>query len=132
MQLKLEWRDGKLKPVVLEKEDKPKRNSYVETLQACLTACGCYSGTVDGKFGSGTETAVKKFQKENGLKETGRVDPETAEKLDKKVEGKIESKTQAKEIEEYLGTDEEEEKSGDNKKEKKKKDDKKADGKQSR
>ncbi len=119
MQLKLELRDGKLRPVVLEKEDQPKLNSYVETLQNCLTALGFNVGKIDGKFGKGVEEGVKKFQKENGLKETGRVDPETAKKIDDKVKDKIVEQTQAEEIEEYLGTEEEE---GENKKEDKKED----------
>jgi peptidoglycan hydrolase-like protein with peptidoglycan-binding domain len=35
----------------------------------------------DGKFGKGTKNALKKFQKENGLKVTGKADKETMEKL---------------------------------------------------
>lgn len=126
MQLKLELRDGKLRPVVLEREDRPKRNSYVETLQDCLKATGDIKETeiTDGKFGKNTEAAVKKFQKANGLKETGRVDPETARKLDEKVAEKIISQTQAEEIEEYLGTDEEEEKDKKEQEKDKQKDDK--------
>lgn len=109
MQLKLELRDGKLRPVVLEREDSPKRNSYVETLQNCLNAAGYETGRADGKFGKGTEAAVKKFQKDNKLKETGRVDPETARKLDEKVKDKIVEQTQEEEIKEYLGTEKEKE-----------------------
>jgi len=126
MQLKLELRDGKLRPVVLEGEDSPKRNSYVETLQNCLTAAGYDPGPIDGKFGkskknkpSKTEEAVKKFQKDNGLKETGRVDPETAKKLDEKVKDKIVEQTQEEEIKEYLDTGKEEK---ENKKEEDEKD----------
>jgi peptidoglycan hydrolase-like protein with peptidoglycan-binding domain len=72
MQLKLELRDGKLRSVVLEGEDSPQRNPYVETLQNCLAALGYDVGTIDGKFGrsrkdrpSKTTEAVKKFQKDN-------------------------------------------------------------------
>ncbi|HYF00656.1 MAG TPA: peptidoglycan-binding domain-containing protein [Planctomycetota bacterium] len=80
MQLKLEWRDGRLRPVALEREPRPVPNPYVETLQACLNAAG-HPCTVDGKFGRGTERAVRQFQQRHGLEETGRVDPETARRL---------------------------------------------------
>ena len=36
----------------------------------------------DGKFGSGTETAVKAFQEENGLTSDGLAGPATLAKLD--------------------------------------------------
>jgi hypothetical protein len=80
MQLKLEWRGGRLRPVALEREPRPVPNPYVETLQACLNAAG-HTCTVDGKFGRGTERAVRQFQQRHGLEETGRVDPETARRL---------------------------------------------------
>ncbi|HEX8692239.1 MAG TPA: peptidoglycan-binding domain-containing protein [Longimicrobium sp.] len=80
MQLKLEWRDGRLRPVALEREPRPVPNPYVETLQACLSAAG-HPCTVDGKFGRATERAVRQFQQRHGLEETGRVDSETARRL---------------------------------------------------
>lgn len=36
---------------------------------------------VDGKWGKQTGSALRNFQKENGLRPTGRLDPETAQKL---------------------------------------------------
>lgn len=43
----------------------------VRKIQEKLKRCGYYSGSVDGIYGSGTESAVKKFQKANGLKADG-------------------------------------------------------------
>ena len=42
--------------------------SEVIKIQEKLKRWGYYSGSVDGIYGSGTESAVKKFQKANGLK----------------------------------------------------------------
>ena len=49
----------------------------VKTLQEKLKALGYLTGTVDGKYGAGTEAAVKSFQKASGLTETGTADPDT-------------------------------------------------------
>lgn len=43
----------------------------VKQIQQKLKNWGYYSGSVDGKYGSQTQTAVKKFQKANGLKQDG-------------------------------------------------------------
>lgn len=45
--------------------------SEVRKIQEKLKRWGYYSGSVDGIYGSGTESAVKKFQKVNGLKADG-------------------------------------------------------------
>lgn len=45
--------------------------SEVRKIQEKLKRWGYYSGSVDGIYGSGTESAVKKFQKANGLKTDG-------------------------------------------------------------
>ena len=45
--------------------------SEVRKIQEKLKRWGYYSGSVDGIYGSGTENAVKKFQKANGLKADG-------------------------------------------------------------
>ena len=50
----------------------------VTQLQTTLNNLGYDCGTVDGKFGSKTEAALKAFQKANGLPETGTVDDRTA------------------------------------------------------
>jgi hypothetical protein len=49
----------------------------VVTLQQALLALGVYSGTVDGAFGGGTESAVRRFQRANGLAEDGLVRDDT-------------------------------------------------------
>lgn len=43
------------------------RGQEVKTIQTKLKRWGYYSGSVDGIYGSGTLSAVKKFQKKNGL-----------------------------------------------------------------
>jgi len=50
---------------------------HVSNVQAHLKAAGYNPGTADGKFDSRTEAMVKKFQRETGLEQTGRVDGET-------------------------------------------------------
>lgn len=47
------------------------RGSEVKQIQTKLKNWGYYSGKVDGIYGSGTLSAVKKFQKKNGLKVDG-------------------------------------------------------------
>ncbi len=57
-----------------------KRGSSGETvkkIQQRLSDWGYYSGAVDGIYGSGTEAAVKKFQKSNGLTPDGVAGPAT-------------------------------------------------------
>ncbi len=45
--------------------------SEVKQIQTKLKNWGYYSGSVDGVYGSGTEKAVKQFQKKNGLTADG-------------------------------------------------------------
>lgn len=56
---------------------------YVETIQTCLQILGFSLPVwgIDGKFGNETEEAVKKFQKENGLNETGLIESDEIKKL---------------------------------------------------
>lgn len=49
----------------------------VKKIQQRLSDWGYYSGAVDGIYGSGTEAAVKKFQKSNGLTPDGVAGPAT-------------------------------------------------------
>jgi hypothetical protein len=49
----------------------------VAKIQTRLQALGLYTGPIDGDFGGGTESAVKGFQKANGLAIDGRVGPNT-------------------------------------------------------
>src|SRR5262249_54831160 len=53
----------------------------VRQAQQKLKDSGDYTGEVDGKFGPKTAEAVKKFQQDNGLPQTGHLDQQTASKL---------------------------------------------------
>ncbi|MBQ4072952.1 MAG: spore cortex-lytic enzyme [Clostridia bacterium] len=55
--------------------------SSVRTLQTKLKNWGYYSGSIDGVFGSRTETAVRYFQRVNKLTVDGKVGPKTAKAL---------------------------------------------------
>lgn len=55
--------------------------STVKQIQTKLKNWGYYSGAVDGVYGSATETAVKSFQKKNGLTVDGKVGPQTQKAL---------------------------------------------------
>ena len=57
------------------------RGDDVIALQKKLKNWGYYTGNVDGIFGSGTEQAVKYFQRKNGLTADGIVGPATAKAL---------------------------------------------------
>ena len=50
-------------------------------IQAALKNAGYYQGVVDGKAGNMTKSAIKTFQKDNGLKEDGVVGQQTWMKL---------------------------------------------------
>jgi len=54
----------------------------VKSLQIMLRALGYHSGRTDGDFDETTEEALKAFQREAGLPETGRTDGETADRLE--------------------------------------------------
>lgn len=53
----------------------------VKEVQLILTALGFYTSGVDGNFGPVTERAVKAFQAQQGLPQTGVVDQPTLDKL---------------------------------------------------
>jgi len=55
--------------------------SAVKELQRRLKELGYYNSTIDGDYGSGTVTAVKAFQKKNGLTQTGTADSTTLKKV---------------------------------------------------
>ena len=57
------------------------RGDKVKELQQKLKRWGYYTGSIDGIFGSGTQAAVKNFQKKNGLTADGIVGPKTASAL---------------------------------------------------
>ena len=58
-------------------------NTYanVAAVQTRLNTLGYYKMSIDGRWGSGTTAAVKKFQSDNGLKADGIVGSGTASKL---------------------------------------------------
>ena len=53
----------------------------VKKVQRRLKKLGYYKGSIDGDYGNGTKTAVKSFQKKNGLSVTGKVNKNTLTKL---------------------------------------------------
>ena len=53
----------------------------VKKVQQRLKKLGYYSGSIDGDYGNGTKTAVKNFQKRNGLTVNGRVNSKTLSRL---------------------------------------------------
>jgi peptidoglycan hydrolase-like protein with peptidoglycan-binding domain len=55
--------------VVSEIKSRPKARQ----IQMALKNAGYYQGAIDGKIGKRTRRAIKKFQKENGLKVDGKV-----------------------------------------------------------
>ncbi len=55
--------------------------STVRTLQKNLTTLGYYYGDITGHYGEKTAVAVRKFQADNGLKETGTANRETLRKI---------------------------------------------------
>ncbi|KRQ87181.1 putative endopeptidase p60 precursor [Caloramator mitchellensis] len=63
------------------------KNFQVAELQTSLKTLGFYTGTIDGIFGYGTYTAVKKFQSSNNLEPTGNLDLTTLNVLNKILAG---------------------------------------------
>jgi peptidoglycan hydrolase-like protein with peptidoglycan-binding domain len=50
-------------------------SSNVTSMQTSLASLGYYGGSMDGKYGSGTTTAVKNYQAAHGLRVTGTAGP---------------------------------------------------------
>lgn len=57
------------------------RGSEVKAIQEKLKERGIYTGSVDGIYGNATATAVKKFQKQQGLTQDGVAGPATLKRL---------------------------------------------------
>ena len=55
--------------------------SLPEAVQRQLAKRGYYKGSVDGQFGPASKEALSRFQKKQGLKETGRIDEPTLDAL---------------------------------------------------
>ena len=56
-------------------------NSMARAVQSELKERGYYRGAVDGQFGAGTASALRAFQRDKGLKVTGRLDERTLKAL---------------------------------------------------
>ncbi|WP_010098500.1 S41 family peptidase [Ornithinibacillus scapharcae] len=65
--------------------------STIENVQLMLDGLGYDIDRTDGYFSKATEDAVKKFQQDNDLNPTGKVDQETAGQLEGKIIEKIRS-----------------------------------------
>jgi len=83
------------KEVKAEKKVPAKAAEDVKKLQEALKAKGHDPGPVDGIVGPKTRAALKAFQEASGLKATGQLDDQTAEKL-----GVEKPKPQPKEVKE--------------------------------
>jgi peptidoglycan hydrolase-like protein with peptidoglycan-binding domain len=55
--------------------------SAVKKVQQRLKKLGYYKGSIDGDYGNGTKTAVRNFQKRNGLTANGKVNKKTLTKM---------------------------------------------------
>ncbi len=65
-----------------EKSEKHSQNSdEIKKVQEALKSKGNDPGAIDGRMGRKTRAALRAFQKSNGLKVTGTLDKETADKL---------------------------------------------------
>lgn len=67
--------------ITLKVLQKGSKNRQVETLQRILTSLGYSLGSIDGDFGSKTETALKKYQKAEGLAADGVAGEKTWKKM---------------------------------------------------
>ncbi len=57
------------------------KGEAVKAVQKKLKSLGYYSGSIDGDYGNGTKSAVKAFQKANGLTANGTANSKTISKL---------------------------------------------------
>lgn len=64
------------------KDDRLRYSAGVKTMQGKLNNAGYNCGTPDGKFGSGTDTAVRNFQRAKGLTVDGKAGKATLSALD--------------------------------------------------
>jgi peptidoglycan hydrolase-like protein with peptidoglycan-binding domain len=59
----------------------------VKSLQQALQTNGQDPGAIDGQMGPKTKSALRAYQKANGLKPTGKLDADTAQKLGIQMSG---------------------------------------------
>ena len=74
---------------------KGSRGDAVKTLQTALKEKGFYGGKIDGIYGKKTVSAVKAYQRKNGLKADGVAGPKTLGKLYEKTETGTEQTAEA-------------------------------------
>ena len=72
-------------PVVYELQKPPLTGPVVTAIQHALAKAGCDPGKADGVFGKGTDAAVRRYQKAQGLTPDGVVGPATAGRLGVKL-----------------------------------------------
>lgn len=65
------------------------RSGYVTRLQKALIALGYYTGSADGYFGSGTEDAVKAYQRARGLEADGVAGRATLRRINSDVQSGV-------------------------------------------
>ncbi len=75
------------------KSKKSKCNETVRKAQEQLAQLGYYTGKIDCKIGPQTIRAIKNFQRDHGLKQTGKLDKETLRALDEAAAGVIGAKS---------------------------------------
>ena len=78
--------------------------SSVKKVQKKLKSLGYYKGDIDGDYGSGTKSAVKDFQKKNGLNVTGKVNKNTLSKMNSSSAKKADAKSSDSKSENKDGT----------------------------
>jgi peptidoglycan hydrolase-like protein with peptidoglycan-binding domain len=76
-----ETKAGSAKEEKAESKATAKGSEEIRKIQEALKEKGEDPGAVDGIMGKKTRAAVRAFQKANGIKVTGTVDDQTAEKL---------------------------------------------------
>jgi peptidoglycan hydrolase-like protein with peptidoglycan-binding domain len=59
----------------------PGAQDEASAIQSRLANLGFYHGPIDGKVGSGTESALKAFQAQHGLRASGQIDDDTLNAL---------------------------------------------------
>lgn len=71
------------KMAVVKEKPRPHHIVPVKDIQTALKNAGYYTGNIDGKIGPKTDSAIKTFQKDNGLKVDGVVGQKTWNLLSK-------------------------------------------------
>jgi peptidoglycan hydrolase-like protein with peptidoglycan-binding domain len=72
-------------PVVVTAQAASYNKATIKHIQQKINAAGYHCGTPDGVIGKNTKTAIKKYQKKNGLNVTGTVNRTLLESLNVKI-----------------------------------------------